>query len=166
MSWFASAGWNLILTPDSLRRLDFDYGQRKPQLQLIIEINLDMVEAELLELYPAEIMHIGCVPFHLLQIEMHLRLRNRLGVIRSHNFRALMKAPGAAAPARPDAESKIIYRQLGRRHDVEHAHQGLHPVKLAAHILAQDAALEIGQDDLSLHGGNLLERRNAESKKP
>ena len=124
-----------------------------------------MVQSKLLELDPAKVMHVGRVPFHLLKVEMNLRLGDRLGVVRSDNLRALMKATGAAAPARPDAEAKIIYRQLGRGHDVEHADKRLHPVKLAAHILAENAALKIGQDGLSLHGGNLRGQEKAESQK-
>ena len=62
-----------------------------------------------------------------------------------------MKSTGPAAPASPDAQSKIIYRQLRRGNNVEHADKSLHPIKLATHILAQDAALEVGQDDLALH---------------
>jgi hypothetical protein len=76
-----------------------------------------------------------------------------------------MKSTGAAAPAGPDAESEIIHRQLGCGNDIEDADESLHPVKLATHVLAQDAALEIGQDDLSLHGGNLRVSENAERQK-
>src|SRR5689334_2009038 len=110
-------------------------------------------------------MHVRRVPFHLFEIEVDLGLGDRLGVIRSDDFRSLMEPPGAAAPAGPNAEAKIIHRQLRSRNNVEHADEGLHPVKLTTHILAENAALEVGQDGLSLHGRNLRTRRKAESRK-
>ena len=125
-------------------------GNGKAQLQLVAEIDLDVMQSELLELHPAEIMNVGRVAFHFLQVEIDFRLRDRLSVIRSDNFRALMKPTGAAAPARPDAEPQVIDRQFRRRNDVEHADERLHAVEFAAHVFAQHAALEVGQDGLGL----------------
>ena len=127
-------------------------GNGKRSLKLVAEIDLDVMQAELLELDPAEIMDVGRVAFHFLEIEIDFRLRDGLGVIRADNFGALMKPTGAAAPARPDAKAQVIHRQFRRRHDVEHAHERLHAVEFAAHIFTEHAALEVGQDGLGLQG--------------
>ena len=123
---------------------DLDHRQGKAQPKLIAEINLDVMEAKLLELHPAEIMDVGGMAFHFLQVKIDFRLRDRLGVIRADDFRALMKPARAAAPARPDAEAQVIDRQFRRGHDVEHPDKRLHAVEFAAYILAEHAALEVG----------------------
>jgi hypothetical protein len=92
------------------------------------------MEPELLELNATEIMDVSRVPLHLLEIEIDFGLGNRLSVVRPDNFRALMETARAAAPTAPNAESKIIHRQLWRRDNVEHADECLHPVKLAADV--------------------------------
>ena len=48
--------------------------------------NFDVMEAKLLELHPAEIMDVGGVAFHFLQVKIDFRLRDRLGVIRADDF--------------------------------------------------------------------------------
>ena len=123
---------------------DLDYRQGKAQPKLIAEINLDVMEAKLLELHPAEIMDVGGVTFHFLKVKIDFRLRNRLGVIRADNFRALMKPARAAAPARPDAEAQVVDGEFRCRHDVEHPDKRLHAVEFAAYIFAEHAALEVG----------------------
>src|SRR4030095_5366145 len=100
---------------------DLNDGQGKAQPKLVAKINLDVMEAELLELHSAEIMDVSGVAFHFLQIKIDFRLRDRLGVIRADDFRALMKSARAAAPPCPDAEAQVIDRQFRRGHDVEHA---------------------------------------------
>ena len=64
---FLSLGW-----------FDLDDGQRKAQPQLVVEINLDVMQAELLKLHPAEIMNVGRVAFHFLENELDFRLRDHL----------------------------------------------------------------------------------------
>jgi len=58
----------------------------------------------------------------------------------------LSKPAGPAAPPAPDAETEIVDWKARRRNHIEHADQCLHSIEFAAHILAQDAALEIGQN--------------------
>ena len=70
-------------------------------------------------------------------------MRDGVGVIRADDLGALMKASGAAAPARPDAKAQVIHRQFRRGHDVEHADQRLHAVEFAAHIFTENAALKV-----------------------
>ena len=63
-----------------------NYRQRKAQAELIAEINLDVMQAKLLELHPAKIMDVGRVAFHFLEIEIDFGLRDRLGVVRADDF--------------------------------------------------------------------------------
>ena len=128
----------------SLGLFDLDHRQGKAQPKLIAEINLDVMEAKLLELHPAEIMDVGGVAFHFLQVKIDFRLRDRLGVIRADDFRALMKPARAAAPARPDAKAQVVDREFRCRHNVEHPDKRLHAVEFAAYILAEHTALEVG----------------------
>src|SRR5450755_4482716 len=77
-----------------------------------------------------------------------------------------MKTAGAAAPARPDAETQVIHRQLRRRDNVEDADERLHAVEFAAHIFAKHAALEVGQNNLGLQGSASLRRFASAAKQP
>src|SRR5215211_2835077 len=91
--------------------LDLHHGQRKTHLQFVFQINLDVVHAVLLKLYTTEIMNIGRVAFHFFEHELDFRLRDYLLFVHAYDPRLLTKLAGAAAPARPDAEPKIIDRQ-------------------------------------------------------
>ena len=139
-----TAGIDAIPATTSLGLLHLDDRQREAQFQFVPKINLDVVQSELLELHATEIMDVGGVAFHFLQVKSPPPPARLLGVIRADNLRALMKSAGAAAPARPDAKPHVIHRQLRRGDDVEHADQRLHAVEFAAHIFTQHAALEIG----------------------
>jgi hypothetical protein len=70
-----------------------------------------MMQADLLELNAAEVVDIRGVPFHFLQFKFHLGLCNHLLLVRAHSPRFLPESPGAAAPARPDTEPKVIDRE-------------------------------------------------------
>ena len=59
------------------------HWQRKTQSQLVLQINLNVMQPELLKLHPAKVMDVGGVPFHLLSLELHLRLRQHLLLIYS-----------------------------------------------------------------------------------
>ena len=60
--------------------------QREAQPQFLLHINLNVVQAELLKLHPAEIMDIRRVAFHLLELKLHLRLRNHLPIVWTDDF--------------------------------------------------------------------------------
>ena len=60
------------------------YGNLK--LVFLLQINLNVVQAELLKLHPAEIMDIRRVAFHLLELKLHLRLRNHLPIVWTDDF--------------------------------------------------------------------------------
>ena len=66
--------------PNSTRRtlLDLNHRQRKPQLQFVFEVNLDVMHPVLLKLYAAKIMDVRCVAFHLFQRKLDFRLRDYL----------------------------------------------------------------------------------------
>ena len=85
---------------------NLDDRQRKAQPQLIAEINLDVMQSKLLELHAAEIMDVGRVAFHFLQVEIDLRLRDRVGVIRADDLGALMK-PSAPLHQRVQMQSRM-----------------------------------------------------------
>src|SRR5438034_11093120 len=109
------------------------------------------MHAVLLKLHAAKIMDIGRVAFHLLEHKLDLRLRDYLLFVHTYEARFLAKLTGAAAPASPDAEAKIIDRQRGRRDHTQHAHKGLHAVDFAADVLANDRALQVGKNDVRFH---------------
>src|SRR4030095_1255510 len=102
--------WTL---PNSTRRalLHLNHRQRKPQPQFVFQIYLDMMHAVLLKLHAAEIMDIGRVAFHLFEHKFDLRLRDDLLFIHAYDARSLAEFAGAAAPAGPYAEPKIVNRQ-------------------------------------------------------
>ena len=126
--------------------LNADYGQRKAKPQFLLQINFHVMQAELLELDAAEIMDVRRVPFHFLEHKFHLGLREHVLFVHANNARTLLELAGPAAPARPDAQSQVIDRQ-GRRGDhVEHADQCVHAIEFAAHVFAEHAALQVGQN--------------------
>src|SRR4029077_13291390 len=45
---------------------DLDHRQGKPHPQFVFQINLHVMQSVLLKLYPAKIMDVGCMAFHLL----------------------------------------------------------------------------------------------------
>src|SRR4030095_2881923 len=85
-------------------RSDSHYGQWKTQPQFVPKINLHMMQTELLELHPAKVMDIGGMPFHFLELDLHLRLRQDLLLVHTNDARALLEFPCATAPSRPDTE--------------------------------------------------------------
>src|SRR6267143_1544246 len=101
------------------------------------------MQAELLELNAAEVVDNRGVPFHFLQFKFHLGLCNHLLLVRAHNPRFLPESPGAAAPARPDTEPKVIdWARLGGNH-VDHADECLHAVEFTANVFAKNAAPQV-----------------------
>jgi hypothetical protein len=98
--------------PISTRRtlLHVNHRQRKPQLQFVFEVNLDVMHPVLLKLHAAKIMDVGRVAFHFFELELDLCLRDYLLFVHAHEARFLVKFAGAAAPAGPNAEPKIIDR--------------------------------------------------------
>jgi hypothetical protein len=58
----------------ALFSLDSNDRQRKAQPQFLLQINLHMVQAELLELDAAEIVNVGGVTFHFFEFELDLGL--------------------------------------------------------------------------------------------
>jgi hypothetical protein len=109
------------------------------------------MQAELPELNATEVVDIGGVPFHFLQLKFHLGFCNYLQLVRAHNLRFLEESSGAAAPARPDTEPKVIDRQrLGGNH-IDHANERLHAIVFAANVLAKHAALQVRQDGILFH---------------
>ena len=91
--------------------LNSHYRQREAKAQFVLQINLDVVHPELLELDPAEVMNIGGVSFHFLELEFHFGLGQHILFVRAHDARSLLELARAAAPARPNAQSHIIDRQ-------------------------------------------------------
>ena len=91
--------------------MHLDYRQRKAQPQFVFQVNLDVMHPVLLKLHAAKIMNIGRVAFHLFEHKLDVRLRDDLLFVHAYEARFLAKFAGAAAPAGPDAESKIIDRQ-------------------------------------------------------
>src|SRR4051812_48775895 len=85
-----------------LRKGDPHHGQGEPEPELVLEENLNVMQPELLELPPAEVMDIGRVPFHLSQLEFHLGLGEDLLLVHPDDPRFLPELPRPAAPARPD----------------------------------------------------------------
>src|SRR2546423_14393886 len=108
-----------------------DHRQRKPKPQFVLQEDLDMMKPELLELHAAEIMDVGRMAFHLLQLELNLGLRQDLLLVHPDDPRFLPESSRAATPARPDAKAQGIDRQGGRRDHVDDADERLHPVDLA-----------------------------------
>src|SRR5687768_9670494 len=117
-----------------LGHADPDHRQWKPEPQFVLEEDLHMMQPKLLKLHPAKVMDVRGVPFHLLELELHFRLRQHLLLVHADNPRFLPERPGAAAPARPDAKLEEIDRQGRRGNDIDHAHQRLHAVDLATDI--------------------------------
>jgi hypothetical protein len=132
----------------ALFSLDSNDRQRKAQPQFLLQINLHVVQAELLKLDAAKIMNVGRVAFHFFEFELDLGLRQNVLLVDAHDARSLLEFPGAAAPTRPNAESHVIDRERRRSDHVEHADQSVHPVELATNVLAQHAALQIGENRL------------------
>jgi len=60
------SGHRTLLALTTSRACDLDHWQWKAQLQFIVQINLNVVQSELLELYSTEIVHVRRVAFHLL----------------------------------------------------------------------------------------------------
>jgi hypothetical protein len=97
--------------PISTRRtllLHLNHRQRKPQLQFVFEVNLDVMHPVLLKLHTAKIMNICRVAFHLFEHELNFRLRDYLLFVHADEARFLTKFARPAAPAGPDAEPEII----------------------------------------------------------
>jgi len=132
-----------------------NYRERKAQPQFVAEINLNVMQPVLLKLDTAEVMHVRRVPFHLLEYELHFRLRNDLLLIHADDPRLLPEFSRAAAPTRPNAKAYTIDRQRRRRDAVDYADEGLHPIEFAADIFAQQAALQVGKDYVGLHGQSI-----------
>jgi hypothetical protein len=130
---------------------DLNYRQGKAQPQFVFEINLDVVHPVLLKLHAAKIMDIGRVPFHFFQHELDFGLRNYLLFVNAHDPRSLPKFSRPATPTRPDAYPHTIYRQRRRGNDVEHTHERLHSIEFAAHIFADNGALQIGKNKVRFH---------------
>jgi len=89
---------------------DFDHRQGKTQLQLVFQINLNVVQSVLLKLYPAKIMNVGRVAFHLLQNKFHFRLSDDLLFVDADDAGFLPKFSRSTTPPRPNAEADIIDR--------------------------------------------------------
>ena len=87
------------------------------------------------------------MPFDFFQLKFHFGLRQDLLLIHADDARPLLEFPRTAAPARPNAQPHASDRQLRSRHNINDADQSLHSVKLVPHVLAQDAALQVGQDN-------------------
>ena len=68
------------------RCLHLHNGQREAQSHFLLQLNLNVMQAELLKLHPAEIMDIRRVAFHLLELKLHLRLRDHLPIIWTDDF--------------------------------------------------------------------------------
>src|SRR5262249_5973356 len=130
----------------TLLALNPHHRQWKTQPQLLLQINLDVVQTELLKLDATKIVHVGGVAFHFLELEFNFRLGEHILLVYADNARSLPEFADAATPARPDAQPQIINRQRRRGNDVEHADQRVRAVKLATNVLAEHAALQVGED--------------------
>ncbi len=73
----------------SLQRGDSHHRQGKPQPEFVLQEDFHMVHSELLELNAAEVMDVGRMPFHLLQLEFHLGLRDHVLLIHANDARLL-----------------------------------------------------------------------------
>src|SRR6266436_1006453 len=117
------------------------------------------MQSVLLELYPAKIMDVGRVAFHLLQLELDLRLRDDLLFIYANNPGLLPKLSSAAAPARPNTEAHVINRQRRCRDHTKHAHERLHAVDFAPDVLAKNGTLEIRKNGVGFHRQSITSSR-------
>src|SRR5213082_1660787 len=120
--------------------------KRKTQPQFVLQKNLNVMQPELLELDAAKVMNVGGMAFHFLELKFHFRLREHILLVHSDDARPLLEFTSAAAPARPNAQPQIIDRQRRRGDNIEHADQSIHAVELATDVLAQHAALQVGEN--------------------
>ena len=104
------------------------------------------MQPELLKLHAAKIMNVGGVAFHFLQLKVHFGLGEHILFVCSDDSRLLPELARAAAPTRPNAQPQIIDRQTRRGHDVQNADKSLHAVEFAPDVLAEHAALQVGQN--------------------
>src|SRR5262245_3579119 len=105
----------------------------------------------LLKLHAAKIMDIGSMAFHLFEHKLDLRLRDDLLFVYADDSRFLAKFAGVAAPARPDAEPKIIDRQRGRRDHAQRADKSLHSIDFTTNVLTNYRALQVWKNNVRFH---------------
>ena len=109
------------------------------------------MQPKLLKLNTSEVVNVGGVPLHFLQLKFNFGLCNDLLFIRTDDARFLTESPRAAAPAGLNTEAKTIDGEsLGRNH-VDDTNKGLHPIKFTTDVFAEHASLQIRQHDVVFH---------------
>jgi hypothetical protein len=79
--------------------------------QLVIQQDLDMIDAELLKLHAGIKIDVGHVPFELFQFEINVRFRNNLGFVYAENSGMLAEL---ADPAAQPVQTQSFKSPTGR----------------------------------------------------
>ena len=109
------------------------------------------MQPKLLELNASEVVNVGGMSLHFLQLKLNFGLGNDLLFIGPDDARFLTESPRTAAPSRPDTEAKTIDGESLGGNDVDDTDKGLHPIKFTTDVFAKDASLQIWQHDFVFH---------------
>ena len=132
--------------------LDREDRQGETEAEFTINLDLDRVDALAGELDSSKDMDIRRVGVEGRELEFHFTSGDRFLVLRIQDRRLLRELPDSAAPAGPEAEFEKAERNRRSGNHADDADQRLLAASLLAHILAEDAGLEIGQDGF-VHDG-------------
>lgn len=123
-----------------------DDGERKPESDLVINPDFNVVKPVFRELDPAEYMDIRRVGIQGGEAESDRGFGDWSIVIATHHQRFLLKFPGATTPSGPQTEFKKSDGHNRGGDHIDDTHQRLTAIDFLAHIFAEDDGLQIGKD--------------------
>lgn len=127
------------------------HGKGNSETDLVVNLDLDMISAELLKLDSAEEVDVGGVGGEIREGEGHLRLSDGLVLLGIVDQAFLHKASAAAAPTGPETKFEEADRKSRGGNRPKNADQGLLSADLRPDILAEECRLEIGKNRSGSH---------------
>jgi len=123
-----------------------DNGKGKPEADLVINPDFNVVKPVFRELDAAENMNIGRVRIQGRKAEPDGGFGDRSIVITTHHQRFLLKFPGATTPSGPQTKfEKSNGHNWGGDH-IDDSHQRLAAIDFLTHILTKDCGLQVWKD--------------------
>ena len=114
-----------------------DHGHRKAHAHVLVQADLDVMDAERVDLHASEKVDIGGAAVDLMKRKVDACLGHDL-ILRVEQTCSLVKLTDAPAPTRPETELEETDRQLWCRNRSDNSDQSLGATDFGADVLAED----------------------------